>query len=356
MKKLFATLGVLGGIAGSTGICNSAVAQTAVTVYGLTDAGLVRESGGPLGSVTKISSGVKSGSRLGFKGSEDLGSGLSSFFVLEMGTNIDTGVSGQGGVLFGRQAFVGLSSADAGSISMGRVYTPLYLALSTIDPFGASSTAGSSNNIMSIANIRMNNTVRYLSPTFSGFSGELAYGMGEVAGDANISSQYGATASYVNGPVNIKLSHGNLNQLATPTAPSNNGKTTMLGGTYDFKVAKIAFAYAINKGRTVVNGVVNVRPDADTRDTLLGITIPFGPHTILGSIIHKQDKNGTNQSADQIAVGYAYSLSKQTDLYAAYGYIRNKAAPGAAGFLTVGNASDTGTGNKALNLGIRHTF
>jgi predicted porin len=90
MKKSLLALAILGAIGGT------ASAQTAVTVYGLVDAGLVQERGAAAGNVTKLSSGVQSGSRLGFRGTEDLGSGITAKFALEAGIGIDTGASNQG--------------------------------------------------------------------------------------------------------------------------------------------------------------------------------------------------------------------------------------------------------------------
>ena len=104
--------------------CCSAQAQSNVTVYGVVDAGLVFERGAPTGNTSNVSSGVASGSRLGFKGTEDLGNGLSAGFVVESGFGIDTGASGQGGLTFGRQTFVSLSSNTLGTISAGRQYSP----------------------------------------------------------------------------------------------------------------------------------------------------------------------------------------------------------------------------------------
>ena len=96
-------------------------AQTSVSIYGIVDAGLVRESGGPDGNVTGLGGGVASGSRLGFRGKEDLGGGLSANFLLENGFNSDNGTLGQGGLLFGRQMYVGLSG-NFGAVRMGRQY------------------------------------------------------------------------------------------------------------------------------------------------------------------------------------------------------------------------------------------
>jgi predicted porin len=350
MKTKFLMLGALWSLT-----C-TASAQTAVTVYGVVDAGLVHESGGRTGNVTKLASGIKNGSRLGFRGIEDLGDGLSALFVLEMGMNIDTGALGQGGLGFGRQAFVGLKG-KGGTLTLGRQYTPLFIALSNIDPFNAASTAGSSNNIMSVAGIRMNNTVKYETPNLHGFSAELAYGFGEQAGNFSAGRQAGAALRYAGGPLNVQLGHANVNNLPTATAAASNGKTTLLGATYDFTVVKVAAAYAVNKGSVIINGALNPNRNADTRDALLGVIVPLGRSTLQASYIHKQDKAGTNQGANQFAVGYSYALSKRTELYTAYGHISNH-VPNTApfGFYTAGNASDTGTGNKAFDIGLRHTF
>lgn len=104
MKKSLIALSVLAAVAGT------AQAQSSVTIYGVVDMALQHQNtGDPAGSTLGLDSGIQSGSRLGFKGSEDLGGGLKANFQLEMGINADTGSSAQGGRAFGRQAFVGLS-------------------------------------------------------------------------------------------------------------------------------------------------------------------------------------------------------------------------------------------------------
>ena len=105
------------------GFAASAHAQTNVTIYGLVDAGLVSERGGSAGSVTKVTSGIGSQSRLGFKGTEDLGNGLSAIFQLETGVKIDDGALDSANTIFNRQAYVGLKSKDAGTLTLGRQYT-----------------------------------------------------------------------------------------------------------------------------------------------------------------------------------------------------------------------------------------
>ena len=117
MKKSLLALAVLGAFAGA------ASAQTNVTVYGLVDAGIQRTDTDNSGARWGLDSGLQSGNRLGFKGSEDLGGGLSAIFTLESGFNLDDGTQAQGGRLFGRQAWVGLNGGF-GTVKFGRQYTP----------------------------------------------------------------------------------------------------------------------------------------------------------------------------------------------------------------------------------------
>lgn len=340
--------------AAAAAFCNAASAQSSVTIYGIVDAGIVRETGGAAGSVTKLTSGVESGSRLGFRGVEDLGSGYNAHFTLESGFNIDTGVSGQGGLLFGRQAFVGLTMPEAGSLNLGRQYTPLFFAVNAIDPFFGFSLAGSANNIMSEGGIRMNNAVTFTMREIGGFVGEVAYGFGEVAGDYAAGRNIGAMLGYTNGPVNIRLAYHRQNNTPTATVAPDSGRTTFLGATYDLKVVKLHLAYAVNKGLVTINNAAV--PNTDSRDTLAGISIPFGASTVLANFVHKDDRSALDRDANQFAIGYTYAFSKRTDFYASYGRINNHAAPGQVGFYTVGNASDTGSGDKAYNFGVRHVF
>src|ERR1700754_1269520 len=103
----------------------AAFAQSSVTIYGIVDL-----DGQYLSGHSKqvlVTSGGQSGSRIGFKGTEDLGSGYYTDFVLEGGLNIDTGSSAQGGALFGRQAFGQLRNASFGTLSAGRQYSSTYL-------------------------------------------------------------------------------------------------------------------------------------------------------------------------------------------------------------------------------------
>ncbi|WP_025916432.1 porin [Herminiimonas sp. CN] len=356
MKKSLVAIAVLGAFSGI------ASAQSAVTVYGTMDAGIVSERGGKDGSVTKLTSGVASASRLGFKGSEDLGGGLSANFVIESAVKVDTGETDSSGI-FSRQAFVGLKSVSAGAVTLGRQYTPLYNTISQVaDPFGAG-YAGSAKNLLPTAGAetRTSNTIAYASPNFSGFSGEVAYSLGEVANSNSASRQFGAAVAYANGPLNVRLAYNNRNNDTLTVKTNDIGRNTLLAANYDFGVAKAFLAYGVDKGTNSAplpntanpyGAIIAPKASTDSSDLLLGVAVPFGASTILASYIRKDDKTGLNQDADQWALGYTYALSKRTSLYSSYARISNKNGAG----YTVGNNTEAGTGDKAFNLGVKHTF
>jgi general bacterial porin, GBP family len=362
MKKSLVAVAVLGALSGI------ASAQSAVTIYGIADAGIVNERGGKNGSVTKLTNGVASTSRLGFRGTEDLGGGLSAIFVLEAGVKLDTGEGDS--ALFGRQAYVGMKNTDLGALTLGRQYTPYYVTFAVADPF-STGLAGSAKNLLPAVgnNTRASNTILYTSPNFTGFSGEVAYSLGEQSGSNSAGRQFGAALAYANGPLNVRLGYNNKNTdvtaaaatTASPAASNRISTNTLLAANYNFNVVKAYAAFGIDKGpkSAELPNATNpygtaVAPTAsdDSRELLLGVAMPFGASTVLASYIRKDDRTFRNQDADQWALGYTYDMSKRTKLYSSIARIKNKNNAG----YTVGNGSEVGTGNKAVNIGVRHSF
>lgn len=353
MKKLFTALALTSAFAGV------AHAQSAVEIYGVVDMGFVGESGptpvlppGTPPSVTKITpvnkltSGVQSGTRLGFKGTENLGNGMKALFVLETGIAADAGGFNQGNSAFARQSFVGLQS-DWGTLTLGRQYVPLFNTMMVADPFAAG-MAGAAQNLMPTGGIRMNNTIKYTSPVFAGFSTELAYGFGETVDSTSKGQESSAAIHYSMGDLKAALAYNewSIRTASTATPPVityPKRKDWFLAANYDLKVAKI-FA-GITDTDNGVNG-------AKSNDYLIGAQVPFGKHTFIASYISKDVRNAANRDANQIALGYTYAFSKRTNLYAAWGRIDNDSAS----WLTVGNNSEAGTGEKAVNFGLRHLF
>lgn len=335
----------------------AAFAQSQVSVFGIADAGISREQGGTAGSVTRISSGIVSASRFGFRGSEDLGQGLSALFHLETGVRIDTGEPDSATVLFNRQAFVGLRSTQWGTVTLGRQYTPYYNALSQVgDPFAAG-YAGSSKNLFATggSNTRTNNTLAWVSPKSNGFTGEFTYSLAETAAGSIAGRQVGAGVWYATDKLNARLVVNYRNN-----APAASSRNTLLVANYDFGPLRAYGSFAVNKGTNssplpnTNNPFGGVRPTAstDSSDVLVGLTAPFGATTLIASYISKNDHTVRNQDASQLAFGATHALSKRSQLYASIGKIDNRRGAG----YTVGNNSDVGSGDTAYNAGIRHTF
>ena len=343
--------------------CCCAHAQSGVKIYGVADAGLVFERGAAAGNTVSLSSGVASGSRLGFKGTEDLGNGLSAGFVLESGIAIDSGASGQGGLAFGRQSLVSLGG-PLGTISAGRQYSPYFKALRDIaDPFG-DGLAGQAANLM-VPNRRMDNSVRYASPKLGGWSTELVYSAGEIAGDSSRKRSLSGAVNYAEGPLSVVLAHYRRESASA----SQHAYNTLAAARYALGPFQLHAAYAANRGMGTVGGggaatlsvstasqgtPVSAGPvgvaGAASHDLLLGMCATFGPHRFAGSLIRHADRSPANQDARQAGLAYLYGLSKRTDLYAAYARINSRnGAP-----FTVGNATDDGKGHGAFNLGLRH--
>ena len=334
----------------ATAQSNSILPNT--TVFGVLDMGIVSEIGGPSGSVNKLTTGIASGSRFGVKADKDIGQGLSAYAMLEGGLLADTGASGQGGLLFGRQAFVGLKGA-LGSVSLGRQYTPAAMIQVEMDPF-TTGLAGTSANLLSPGGSggsnRMNNTIKYNTPTgVNGFNAEVAYAFGEVAGNNAASSEYGANLGYANGPVSVKFGYHNVND-----ATGIGGDVTWLAGKYDFGILTGYLNLVSNKGSKVF-GVLNT----DSTDVLIGFSAPLAGGKFMASYISKRDNTSANlNTANQFAIGYDYFLDKSVDLYVSAAHIDNGNTPiivGTSGY-RVGNATEQGSGNGAFNFGVRYSF
>ena len=144
---------------------------------------------------------------------------------------------------------------------------------------------------------------------------------------------------------------------------TGSGRNWLAAANYDFAVAKAYVAYGVNKGlnsairnngnRQTCVQLLSAAPSTDSTTALIGATVPMGPAgTVMASYIHVNDKSAANADANQFALGYSYALSKRTSTYASYAKISNKNNAG----YTVGNNSNAGSGDKAFNVGVRHSF
>jgi predicted porin len=336
MKKSLLALAVL------TAVTGAASAQSSVTLYGKVDLGLVLDSGSPQGKSVRISSGVTGGSRIGFKGVEDLGGGMKAAFQLETGYCADSAAGAPNfctgsNQFMGRQAHGDLTGAF-GAISAGRQYSLGFNNLSTIDPFGTG-FAGQVNNIVDPSGIRLNNSATYSTPNIGGFTASAEIAFGEQTGNWQANRETGAGLTYASGPAYVGFTFYDVGNAAGNGAARKN---YLLGGTYDFGVVKVHALAQKSTGPTSL----------DVLDLMAGVTVPVAGGSVMASYIHHNDRTGADKDANQLGIGYLYPLSKRTAVYTAFGRIQNQ--HGAA--FTVGNATETGTGTKAFNLGVVHNF
>jgi predicted porin len=187
-------------------------------------------------------------------------------------------------------------------------------------------------------NRRMDNAVVYGTPKLAGWSAEMAYGAGEVAGDASRKRVFSGALSYAPGALAVVLAHHRREDPLLVDHVSNS----LLAVRYTLGAVTAHAAYVRTRGLA----------GADSHDALLGLCYTAGPHRVAVSAVQHDDSTAARRDARQFAVGYLYALSRRSDLYTAYGHISND--NGAT--FKVGNATDDGSGNAAFNLGFRHWF
>ncbi|MEI7455849.1 MAG: porin [Nitrosomonadales bacterium] len=339
---------------------------------------------------TRVSSNT---SRIGLKGSEDLGDGLSAVFQIETLVQIDNAGNGAGttgvgaGNGFGtRNTFAGLSSKTAGTVLLGRHDTPYNLSNRKYDLFGdgladnrsimgggTAATAAGVGTVGASFNGRQPNVLAYISPAFSGLTGAIAYVTGADAQAVATQAKgraLSASAMYVNDAIsaNVGYEQHDLGAVGTgtivaPAAALNGLKesawTVSAGYKVDaFEVNGVYEKTSDNYG--ILNGAAG--------NNALGHSAYYlsGKYNIgAGAVKLAYTKAGVNALANtgatQVSVGYDYSLSKRTMVYATYTQLSNETA-GAYGLSTNGTGASTanvvGTGAKpsALSLGLKHTF
>ncbi|RFP19557.1 MULTISPECIES: porin [unclassified Duganella] len=313
-------------------VMQQAAAQSAVSLYGVVDLAIVadRDSGK---STTAVNSGQQTASRFGIKGDEDLGGGMRASFVVESQIEADTGNPSFAGRTFGSQSWVGLSG-NFGSIKLGRMFTPYFGAIATNDPFDAKGP-GESTRVFQDSGVRMDNTVKYSLPDLQGFYADLAYGAGEVAGNAAANRQVSADAGYAAGPLNVELAYHDTNDALGVRA----ARSTLVAGNYDFGPLRGWMVLARSRNATTL----------DTRDTLVGVSIPFSRSLIAADVVHKTDRIIRNANATQLALGYYYTLSKRTNLYVVSSNLRNGSAASYQAALPGGT-------RRLVSAGMRHQF
>src|SRR5882672_1659155 len=265
MKKSLLALAVLGAFAGA------ASAQSSVTIYGSLDLAVTKGNGGtaPNDSANGLSKAwiekQSNSSRLGFRGNEDLGGGLSAQFQIEHRFTPDDGAAAN--PFWAGRSYVQLSSATAGRVYLGRDYTPAFWPAVKSDPFGWDGVAQQGFTMWagfasSTSAVRTSNTVGYKSPSLSGLTTQIAVSLGEgtAARDTGFNLEYGAGPIYA-GFGYEKLKNG-------PVASDGNSLVDF-AFHYDLGVVKPIFFYS----RAKIN--VGVAP-LTNKYLMLGALAPIG--------------------------------------------------------------------------------
>jgi predicted porin len=381
-NKMLATALITLGL--GSGIASASDSQ--VTLYGILDAGLGASSQSfrdYSASNVGVVNGVQSGNRFGLRGSEDLGSGLRATFTLEAGFNLGNGVSQQNGALFGRQSWVGLENDAWGYARVGKQYNFATDYVGAIDPFLLGFGQANMGTTFGAANTtRYNNMVKYQSPSWNGVTAGIGYSFANgltsvyadqasvVAANAynyatnNNSRSITAGLKYANGPLSLvgsyDVMYGAQNVVGSG---ASNPSQWILGGAYDFTVAKVSAAYSQSR-----NGWINGQATVDSTFTantygggaggvlydasfgansyLLGASAPItGTQKVFASVQYATPVASMAAAANLsiYSVGYQYDFSRRTNAYVYASQAQNYA------FLD-------GAKSTAYGIGLRHSF
>lgn len=350
------------------GVAGAAQAQSNVTIYGRVNTSLEQTKVQGEDSVTQM---VNNSSRIGFRGTEDLGNGMSALFQIENGFRSDSGTGG----LANRDTFVGLKS-NLGTVKLGRMTSPLYYA--THDYLGMHNhdTGNSSDAFLwyeAFSNeFYLNNSITYASPTFGGgFTFEAQYSaLSEQAADTasrnDRPTHYSATLSYDNGPLHVGFGYAQTNRFYNFDEGKSKDSMLVLAGVYDFKTVVVgALAERSKSDSGALQTMTGLTGEQDRNYYRVAVMVPVGANEFHVNYGVAQDWSDTDDTgAKQITLAYNYNLSKRTKVYAQWTKIDNDkqkvsianggAYDGGGAYSFLGSAP--GLDNTSFGVGLRHNF
>jgi predicted porin len=338
MKKSLIALAVMAA-------AGAASAQSSVQLYGIADVWFGSTETGVGAAKLKqigLTDGGVDGSRFGLKGSEDLGGGLKAIFTLEQGFTLDDGKLMKDAAKieqtgFNREATVGLQG-NFGTVKLGKQFNAFD------DVSGAAATVFDGaltpmNNVFESGAFAStdNNTVKYISPAFNGFTGSASYTFGEdKTATADATHNYALSGQYANGPLALGIGYAVTEKGPKPTW---EGKATRLNGSYNFGVATLKASY----------GNVDYDDNWKTKEYEIGVDYPVASNLILsaGYASSKVDNAAGERDSNikGFGVAAAYLLSKRTTAYVG------------ATQATTENAAGVDTAKTTIYaVGVKHAF
>ncbi len=320
-------------------LAGSALAQSSVTTFGVVDTNI----GWGKGSITSLKregTGGYLGSRLGFRGTEDLGGGLKATFILEHGFNSDDGSTAA--VFWNRQALVGLAGGF-GELTLGRQYTPTFLVHATYDAFGPQGVAAQqvllgSMEFSQAANIRANDAVNYKTP--GGLGG---FSLQAMVTDHTASPGWyqGVKAGYAGGPLSVDLALGHYNNPAI-----GDLDTVTVGARY--QVGPVKLFALFNKADS---GTGN-----DSHGMQVSAIYSMGATDLKVSLAESAQKSAAGVdvgTTKRYGVGFLQALSKRTFIHGQYAKLNNSKGARSA---VNGAQTAANQGAQGFDLGITHSF
>ncbi|WP_424781044.1 porin [Paraburkholderia sp.] len=373
-------------IAAASAFSAAAHAQSSVTLYGIIDVGIdfTNNSGGK--QLWHMQDGTYDGlygSRWGLKGEEDLGGGLKAIFKLENGFNVNNGQLAQGGREFGRQAYVGLSDARLGTVTLGRQYDSIVDYLQPVTMTGNwGGLAFHAGDIDNTANsFRVNNSIKYASPNLYGFTfgGLIGLSNSNADGTSKI-GMWSAGVNYALGGLNVAAAYLYAKQPATlftdgDYVPNTTGAAVGPSGAFSY-VGQPANEQVFGAGATYALGSATLGLDYtnvkfnDANGTTATVTFntyeawgsySFTPAASIAAGYSFTDGHVGYSSArpkyHQINLTADYKLSKRSEVYlsAAYQIAAGASQPAAIFDGVVGDASSTNH-QLGLRVGLVHKF
>jgi predicted porin len=326
-------------------------AQSSVTLYGLIDEGVNYQSNAGGKRLYNMSAGELNGSRWGLRGREDLGGGLEAIFLLENGFDENTGKLGQGGLEFGRQAYVGISGG-AGSVTFGRQYDSV---VDYVNPFAVANTWGGTflahpGDVDQLAHTnRTNNSIKFKSGEIGGLTFGGMYSLGGVAGDYTRNQIFSLGAGYSRGPFSAGVGYLNVRDPnvsfwgdtgapapVTGAVPGANfaGSPVTTGFASAHTLQTIAGGANIQVGQFLIGGNY-----ANTKFTALGNTTagPVPAGGISGTAtFNTGELNVTWHATTALALNAAYSYTQTSGVTGFTGAKYQQAALDLSYFLSKG--------------------
>ncbi|ASW02259.1 porin [Paraburkholderia aromaticivorans] len=370
-------------VAVAASFASVAHAQSSVTLYGLLDAGLTYTSNVNHNSKWAAGSGGINQSMFGLRGSEDLGGGLKAVFTLESGFNINNGKFANNNGMFNRQAFVGLSSAQFGTVTLGRQYDAAqdYLApLTATGSWGGTYFAHPFNNdnLNTNGGYAVNNSIKYSSANYAGFTFGGTYGFSNQAGAFANNREYSIGAAYQWQGLRLGAAYAQQNN---PGAGNNGASDSSyvnalagnvgnfrqrefgVAGSYAFGPATVGLAWTQSRSDNFTAGQQSLRANNYEVNGKYNVTPALGlgvAYTFTDGKGYGVGANGGSESVryHQIGLQADYSLSRRTDVYAQAVY-QHAMGDGGVASIYSGDITQLPSSSKnqtAATVGLRHRF